>query len=126
MIKVIKQWFMQQVMKTRLIEALRVDVKAALAMVDINQQTINVQQMAIETLTEEILRLREEVAAGEWWQAQDEDKARREAEERSDEVDKLIQREETMEALRINKTIPVEVTVEDNGYIPVHLRNQAE
>jgi len=132
MMKAIKQWFMQYTMKTKLIEALREDVKAALAMVEINQQTINVQQSVIVLMSEEVMKLREEQAAGEWWKAQDEDQARQEAEERADEINKLIRRDETLDALRINKEHPVEVPIgspeyDDNGeYIPVHLREQAE
>jgi hypothetical protein len=116
MFKEIKSWFMQRFMKDKLIEALRSDLKAALVMVKIDQ-------MAIESLADRVQELLKERADSEWWRAIDEERARQEAEERSDEVNKLIRREATLDELRVNK---LNVTVENEEYIPVHARNQAE
>jgi thiamine pyrophosphate-dependent acetolactate synthase large subunit-like protein len=116
MFKEIKNWFMQRFMKDKLIEALRSDLKAALVMVKIDQ-------MAIESLADRVQELLKERADSEWWRAIDEERARQEAEERSDEVNKLIRREATLDELRVNK---LNVTVENEEYIPVHARNQAE
>jgi hypothetical protein len=116
MFKEIKNWFMQRFMKDKLIEALRSDLKAALVMVKIDQ-------MAIESLADRVQELLKERADSEWWRAIDEERARQEAEERSDEVNKLIRREATLDELRVNK---LNVTVENEEYVPVHARNQAE
>jgi hypothetical protein len=116
MFKEIKSWFMQRFMKDKLIEALRSDLKAALVMVKIDQ-------MAIESLADRVQELLKERADSEWWRAIDEERARQEAEERSDEVNKLIRREATLDELRVNK---LNVTVENEEYVPVHARNQAE
>jgi len=73
----IKNKWMQWVMKDALIESLRQDLVAAL--------TINLELHDInKILCVEVIKLRKE--AKPWYQAQDEDMARQEAQERADEV----------------------------------------
>jgi len=73
----IVKWFIERFMKDHLIESLRVELETTLGMNDQLHELIAI-------LSLEVAQLREE--AQPWYQAQDEDMARQEADERADEV----------------------------------------